>query len=209
MKNVLLSFAGLFVERVPVDERGTPMTGPAAATTPPTSAPVPPPAGSVQAPPAGSPGPAPLPLQVDPFAGAPVPMQAPGGTPGAAPVAPGAPAGPAATPGGIAVALRAWVPQEYAAHLAPFGLHVIAAGGAVTADQAQAWGADVLVISAECLGTDTQLIQQPTLPTVFITPQPVMLPPVPGLIQVQEPLRASDVAHAVREARAAFAAGTA
>ena len=114
------------------------------------------------------------------------------------------PAGRPSAP--IAVALRAWVPQEYAAHLAPFGVHVIAAGGSVTSEQAQGWGADVLVVSAECLGQDVHLLQQPQLPTVFITPQPVMIPDVAGVVQVQEPLRASDVAQAARDAAAAFAA---
>ncbi|MBC7666332.1 MAG: hypothetical protein H7276_21505, partial [Caulobacter sp.] len=105
----------------------------------------------------------------------------------------------------ISVALRAWVPQDYAAHLAPFGVHVIAAGGSVTSVQARSWGAQVLVISAECLGQDLHLLQQPQLPTVFIAPQPVMIPDVPGVVQVQEPLRASDVANAARDAAAAFA----
>lgn len=137
----------------------------------------------------------------------------PAGTPmHGMPMAPGAMQGAppiAGPPGGgapIAVALRAWVPQEYAAHLAPFGLHVIAAGGSVTSEQARGWGADVLVISAECLGQDLHLLQQPQLPTVFITPQPVMIPDVAGVVQVQEPLRASDVAQAAREASGAFAA---
>jgi hypothetical protein len=121
------------------------------------------------------------------------------------------PPGMPATAGGvaqapIAVALRAWVPQEYASHLAPYGIHVIAAGGSVTSEQARGWGADVLVVSAECLGQDVHLLQQPQLPTVFISPQPVMLPDVPGVVQVQEPLRASDVAQATRDAAAAFAA---
>jgi hypothetical protein len=84
---------------------------------------------------------------------------------------------------------------------------VIAAGGSVTPEQARTWGAHVLVISAECLGQDLHLLQQPQMPTVFITPQPVMLPDASGVVQVQEPLRASDVAHAVREARAQFMPG--
>jgi hypothetical protein len=116
------------------------------------------------------------------------------------------PAMPAGTQQPIAVALRAWVPQEYAAHLAPHGLHVIAAGGSVTSEQARGWGADVLIVSAECLGQDTHLLQQPQLATVLITPQPVMIPEVPGVLQVQEPLRASDVAIAAREAATAWAA---
>jgi len=54
-------------------------------------------------------------------------------------------------------------------------------------------------------GQDVHLLQQPQIPTVFVTPQPVMIPDVPGVLQVQEPLRASDVAHAVREAVTGFA----
>jgi hypothetical protein len=104
------------------------------------------------------------------------------------------------------VALRAIVPQEYAAHLAPYGLHVLAAGADVTGEQARGWGAQVLVISAECLGRELHLLQTPQLPTVFIAPQPVMLPEQPGVVQVHEPLHASDVARAVREAAHAWAA---
>lgn len=179
MKNVLLKFAGLFVERVPVDERGNPL--------PPTP---PGPSGAPAAQQPASPGAVPSPT--------PPPQSAPGAPAAAQPAA--------RPPGSVAVALRAWVPQEYAAHLAPFGVHVIAAGGSVTSEQARGWGADVLVVSAECLGADVHLLQRPELPTVFITPQPMMIPDVPGVVQVQEPLRASDVAHAVREAAAGFAA---
>ncbi|MCW2923615.1 MAG: hypothetical protein JWM98_1019 [Thermoleophilia bacterium] len=197
MKNVLLKFAGLFVERVPVDERGNPLPPPpkGAAPTGPTGGA---PHGSAPA----APGAVPMPAQGQP--GTP-PMQGMPMAPGSAQTAPalGAPPGGGAP---IAVALRAWVPQEYAAHLAPFGVHVIAAGGSVTSEQARGWGADVLVVSAECLGQDMHLLQQPQLPTVFITPQPVMIPDVPGVVQVQEPLRASDVAQAAREASGAFAA---
>lgn len=211
MKNVLLKFAGLFVERVPVDERGNPIpSSPPGPRTAPGAAQ--PPAAAHQQPqppvqpqhqqhaPAMQPA-AGMPQQAQPLQGAPM-QQHPGmppqpGQPGAMP--------PGATQP-IAVALRAWVPQEYAAHLAPHGVHVIAAGGSVTSEQARGWGADVLIVSAECLGQDTHLLQQPQLPTVLITPQPVMLPDVPGVLQVQEPLRASDVAHAARDAAAAYAA---
>lgn len=213
MKNVLMKFAGLFVERVPVDEqgnrlppgpKGAPSTGasqPSRAATPGTPAP------SAPAMP-GTPGTAPM--QAGP--GMPPgtqPMQPPPAHPGAMP--PQAMPGPGAGQSvqAIAVALRAWVPEEYATHLAPFGIHVIAAGGSVTSEQARGWGAHVLVVSAECLGQDMHLLQQPQLPTVFITPQPVMIPDVPGVVQVQEPLRASDVAQAVRDAAAAFAAARA
>ncbi|MCW2955602.1 MAG: hypothetical protein JWO69_471 [Thermoleophilia bacterium] len=195
MKNVLLKFAGLFVEKVPVDQQGKRL----APNVPgPSNAPAPQPG--------QQPGSAPMvtgqqvPQQMQPMQQHPgAPQQGGvGQSPAVPPSAPGAPT--------VSVALRAWVPQEYAAHLAPFGLHVIAAGGAVTSEQARGWGADVLIISAECLGQDIQLLQQPQLPTVFITPQPVMLPDVAGVVQAQEPLRASDVAHAVREAVTAFGA---
>jgi len=203
MKNALLKFAGLFVERIPVDERGKPLP-PVPKGAAPRSAPAPGhvpgghpgqphslPSAMVPAPYAGQVG---QPLQVAPIDG----VSGPGMPHLAVP------------PGGvqpIAVALRAWVPQEYATHLAPFGVHVIAAGGSVTSEQARGWGADVLVVSAECLGQDVHLLQQPQLPTVFITPQPVMIPDIPGVVQVQEPLRASDVAQAAREAAGAFGQG--
>lgn len=230
MKNVLLKFAGLFVERVPVDERGNPVapgpTGAPGGAPRPNAVP-----GPNQQPPAGHPGmsqpgqapgqpmqPGPQPGmvaaqpgQLHPAPGAPAAAQPMHGTPMPTPpagmVAPAAPAQPVGATGApISVALRAWVPQEYAAHLAPFGVHVIAAGGSVTSEQARGWGADVLVVSAECLGQDVHLLQQPQLPTVFITPQPVMIPDVAGVVQVQEPLRASDVSQAARDAVAAFAA---
>lgn len=176
MKNVLLKFAGLFVERVPVDDQGRPLP--------------PAPTGAQQPNPASAPQqPGPAAPHVAPSAVGPGAV-----SPGVAPVAGQA----------IAVALRAWVPQEYAAHLAPHGVHVIAAGGSVTSEQARGWGASVLIVSAECLGQDLHLLQQPQLPTVFITPQPAMIPDTPGLVQVQEPLRASDVAHAAREAVTAW-----
>lgn len=199
-----MKFAGLFVEKVPVDERGNPLPA-----TPPR------PAGAAGTPQGGHPGAPAMPVHATPAAppgaqplqGAPMHQQHPGQHPGM-PGLPGTPmvqvqAGQAPP---IAVALRAWVPQEYASHLAPHGVHVIAAGGSVTSEQARGWGADVLVISAECLGQDLHLLQQPQLPTVFISPQPVMIPDVPGVVQAQEPLRASDVAQAAREAAAAFAA---
>jgi hypothetical protein len=209
-----MKFAGLFVERVPVDERGNPMPSP-----PPRPAGAPAPGSAPGHAPGQAPGGMPpqpqQPQQLQPATGMPqhaqpmhgMPMQAPAHAP-----MPGMVAGTAPAPGAagqqqpVAVALRAWVPQEYAAHLAPYGIHVIAAGGSVTSEQARGWGADVLVISAECLGQDVHLLQQPQLPTVFITPQPVMIPDVPGVVQVQEPLRASDVAQASRDAAAAFAA---
>lgn len=199
MKNVLLKFAGLFVERVPVDERGNPVpaqprgsrgTQPTAQPAAMPQQPTAPQHGQPMQPAMG------MPQQVQPLQGMPMPGQ----VQGMAPAMPGASLQP------IAVALRAWVPQEYAAHLAPHGIHVIAAGGSVTSEQARGWGADVLIVSAECLGQDTHLLQQPQLPTVLITPQPVMLPDVAGVLQVQEPLRASDVAGAAREAAAAWAA---
>jgi hypothetical protein len=195
-----MKFAGLFVERVPVDERGNALpTTPSRAASPQSSGAAPgqpqtQPMQPTQAMPAGA----------QPLHGAPGQGQMP--HPGA--VSPQGPQGPPGAPVGgvVSVALRAWVPQEYAAHLAPHGIHVIAAGGSVTSEQARGWGADVLVISAECLGQEIQLLQQPHLPTVFITPQPVMIPDIPGVVQVQEPLHASDVAQASRDAVAAFTA---
>jgi hypothetical protein len=199
MKNVLLKFAGLFVERVPVDERGNPVPtqppGPRNAPAQPAqheAMPQQPHHAMPQQPMQPAAG---MPQQAQPLQGMPMVQ----GQPQVG-------AMPAGTQQPIAVALRAWVPQEYAAHLAPHGVHVIAAGGSVTSEQARGWGAEVLIVSAECLGQDTHLLQQPQLPTVLITPQPVMLPEVPGVMQVQEPLRASDVAQAAREAAAAFAA---
>ncbi|MBC7460742.1 MAG: hypothetical protein H7287_05225, partial [Thermoleophilia bacterium] len=216
MKNVLLKFAGLFIEKVPVDEQGKPL--------PRTPVPQPNLPGGAQ-PAAGAAHPQ-QPMQTfqGPHAGAGAPVGQPGfvqpGQPqqpaqfhpgaqpqhGHQPIIGGAPmvAGQPTQLQPISVALRAWVPQDYAAHLAPFGVHVIAAGGSVTSEQARSWGAQVLVISAECLGQDLHLLQQPQLPTVFIAPQPVMIPDVPGVVQVQEPLRASDVANAARDAAAAF-----
>lgn len=191
-----MKFAGLFVERVPVDERGN---------TLPTA---PRPQGAQ--PPGAAPN-QPTQPPVQPTQGMPVDAQALHGVPGQAQMMPqpgmvAQQQTASVPPGGVvSVALRAWVPQEYAAHLAPHGVHVIAAGGSVTSEQARGWGADVLVISAECLGQDVQLLQQPQLPTVFITPQPVMIPDVPGVVQVQEPLHASDVAQATRDAVAGFA----
>lgn len=107
----------------------------------------------------------------------------------------------------LAIALRAWVPQEYAGHLASHGLHVIAAGGELTVEQASAWGAQVLLVSSECLGSHTHLLTNPKLPTVFVAPQQMMIPAVPGVVQVHEPLRASEVASASRQATADWAQG--
>lgn len=120
------------------------------------------------------------------------------------PPGPGMPAGVPAAPPAIAVALRAWVPQEYASHLAAQGLRVVAAGGDLTVDQARQWGAQVLVLSAECVGSHSYLLTAPPLPTVFVTPQRVMVPDAPGFVQVLEPLRASEVAAAAREAISSF-----
>ncbi|MCW2927009.1 MAG: hypothetical protein JWM86_977, partial [Thermoleophilia bacterium] len=181
MKNVLLKFAGLFVERVPVDERGNPI--PPNPSVPAPHGAMPPgaprqPGGSPAAP--NQPPQQPqhpgnqghpqqhspvVPTPGQPMQGAPMqggPMVAPTGGQVAGPGA-GAP---------ISVALRAWVPQEYAAHLAPFGVHVIAAGGSVTSEQARGWGADVLVVSAECLGQDVHLLQQPQLPAAGMPSRP-------------------------------------
>lgn len=202
---MLLKFAGLFVERVPVDERGNPLpappnrpTGGAAGVNPPQMQPGQTAPGQPQQPGPGAP------VHGQPLHGMPMVQPQPHHAALSPPGMPATAGGVAQAP--IAVALRAWVPQEYASHLAPYGIHVIAAGGSVTSEQARGWGADVLVVSAECLGQDVHLLQQPQLPTVFISPQPVMLPDVPGVVQVQEPLRASDVAQATRDAAAAFAA---
>ena len=217
MKNVLLKFAGLFIEKVPVDDKGAPIKR---APLPQPNLPAgaqPPAAAPMTAPNLAHPGAA-GPQFGHPQQQYPLPQGLVGqpGQPAApAQFQPGQPQHgmhPAVTPGAtspqqqpISIALRAWVPQEYAAHLAPFGVHVIAAGGSVTSEQARSWGAQVLVVSAECLGQDLHLLQQPQLPTVFIAPQPVMIPDVPGVVQVQEPLRASDVANAARDAAATFA----
>jgi hypothetical protein len=181
MKNSLLKFAGLFVEKVPVDDPARP--GGRAGSVHPAALQghFPSASGTVARPPG----------QQQPAAGA-----ANGAGAGAAPV----PQRP------LAVALRAWVPQEYAVYLASYGLHVIAAGGELTVEQAGQWGAQVLVVSAECLGSHTHLLTAPQLPTVFVTPQTMMIPEVQGVVQVQEPLRASEVATAAREAANAWAA---
>lgn len=208
MKNILMKFAGLFVERVPVDEHGNPLPSqparPTGATGPAPGQQQPPMQGGMQpgyAPVQPTPG---MPQHAQPLQG--MPMQAQAAQPMPGMVAAVESVAPMTGQPPVAVALRAWVPQEYAAHLAPYGVHVIAAGGSVTSEQARGWGADALVISAECLGQDVHLLQQPQLPTVFITPQPVMIPDVAGVVQVQEPLRASDVAQAARDAVAAFGA---
>lgn len=167
MKNVLMKFAGFFVEKVPVEEPVSRPAGPGAQRG----------------------------HQPDALHGH---FPSPSG-------ATAMPGSREAPPTPLAVALRAWVPQEYASYLTPFGLHVIAAGGELTVEQARAYGAQALVVSAECLGSHTHLLSHPQLPTVFITPQPMMLPPVPGVVQVQEPIKASEVAAASREAAAAWA----
>jgi hypothetical protein len=204
MKNVLLKFAGLFVERVPVDQSGNPVPKVPGPNNAPAAGQAPPQAPQQQQ---QQPHMVPAPGMAQQPGMPPHPMQGHVQQhPGAMSPAGAAPVHAAGGQPPISVALRAWVPQEYASHLAPYGVHVIAAGGAVTSEQARGWGADVLVVSAECLGQDVHLLQQPQLPTVFITPQPVMIPDVPGVVQVQEPLRASDVARATRDAAAAFAA---
>lgn len=195
-----MKFAGLFVERVPVDESGNPLPkgplpGSASAGQ---SLPQQPAQQTPMASPAGNPhATAALPQGSQPLHGVPLVPNHASQTAHTSSVQP------------LSVALRAWVPQEYAAHLAPHGIHVIAAGGSITSEQARGWGADALIVSAECLGQDVGLLQQPQLPTVFITPQPVMIPDIPGVIQVQEPLRASDVTQATRDAVAHFAAARA
>lgn len=200
MKNALLKFAGFFVEKVPIEQPvGQPPTGgsPARRQTAlagrhdPLLSHFPSPSGAVAHPQSQQ-------QQLQHAQQQQQPTQSPG------PPAPGAPQQPQHAP--LALALRAWVPQEYATYLAPFGLHVIAAGGELTAEQARAYGAQVLLVSAECLGSHTHLLSHPQLPTIFVAPQPVMMPSVPGVVQVQEPLRASDVAQAARDAVGTWAA---
>ncbi len=98
------------------------------------------------------------------------------------------------------VALRAWVPQDHARHLTAHGLHVIAAGGELTSSQARRYGAQVLVISAECLGSNTHFLTNPQLPTVFISSEAILAPPRPGVVYAKDPLRASEMASAAYEA---------
>lgn len=192
VKNVLLKFAGFFVEKVPPAEGSQPTGHPAGSPTPQAAQhatparPVAQPGGVPQAAyPAGTPPPA-----------APGPQAPASHTPPAGAVAyPAQHTGPT-----VAVALRAWVPQEYATYLAPFGLQVIAASGDLTVEQARAYGGQALIVSAECLGGQMSLLTDPQLPTVFVTPQSMLIPEHPGVVQVMEPLRASEVAHAVRSA---------
>lgn len=199
-----MKFAGFFVEKVPIEQPGQPSGG---------SGPV------------GMSGG--MPTQSSPDAGAAGMHGFPQGQPQFQPGMVGAPlADPAQqqallqghwnTPTGapaqqrlspLAIALRAWVPQEYAGYLTPFALHVIAAGGELTVEQARAYGAQALVVSSECLGNQTALLTSPQLPTVFISPQPVSIPQRAGLVQVQEPLRASELARAVRDAVTSWAGG--
>jgi hypothetical protein len=189
MKNALLKFAGFFVERVPVEEspmRQRPQAprSRAAAHTP----------GS--APQQQTVAPAQQQLMQGQVAS---PPQQTGQSPAVAPAAGGhQPYGAVTAP--IAIALRAWVPQEYASHLAPHGLHIVAAGGEITVEQARTWGAQVMLVSSECLGSQTHLLQHPQLPTVFVAPQRMTLPDVAGVVQVTEPLRASEVAAAAQAA---------
>lgn len=96
----------------------------------------------------------------------------------------------------INIALRAWVPQDYAQQLQPHGLHVIAAGGELTSEQARQYGAHVLVVSGECLGSNTHFLTNPQLPTVFISSEPILAPPRPGVVYANDPLHASELATA-------------
>ena len=188
MKNTLLKFAGFFVEKVPIEEPigHSPDPRGAQQQAPRQQQPhAPAQQRSQQPPPQVLQGHFPTPSGT-------TAMPPPQGQPRQQPVQ------------AIAVALRAWVPQEYAAYLTPFGLHVIAAGGEITVEQARAYGAQVLIVSAECLGSHTHLLTHPQLPTVFITPQAMMIPPTAGVVQVQEPLRASEVATASRDAVTAW-----
>ena len=216
MKNALMKFAGFFVEKVPIEEPqrtgGTGMQGHGGAGAQP---------GTLQPYPGQG---AAAPSFHDPMAPQvhhPQQQQPQVTNPFAQPATPGllqghwnAPAGPA---GGapqprhapLAIALRAWVPQEYAGYLTPYALHVIAAGGELTVEQARAYGAQALVVSSECLGAQTTLLTSPQLPTVFVAPQAVSIPERAGLVQVQEPLRASELAAAVRDAVASWAGGVA
>jgi hypothetical protein len=77
---------------------------------------------------------------------------------------------------------------------------VIAASGDLTVEQARAYGGQALIVSAECLGGQMGLLTDPQIPTVFVTPQMMLIPEHRGVVQVLEPLRASDVASAVRQA---------
>jgi hypothetical protein len=199
MKNALLKFAGFFVERVPVDDgqRVAPARQQSAKTNAAHQAAAQKAAAhraqaAQQQAQQQAQAAAQQQLLQGNFphqqAGAASTAQAGGYQPHAAVVAP------------IAIALRAWVPQEYATHLAPHGIHIVAAGGEITVDQARTWGAQVLLVSSECLGAQMHLLQHPQLPTVFVAPQRMTLPDVPGVVQVTEPLRASEVAAAAQAA---------
>jgi hypothetical protein len=170
VREKLMKFAGLFVEKIPVEEQSGQARG---AVRAPQSQPM---QGYYPSPPGSTAQPA----QQQPTS---VPQQV-------------------TQP--LAVGLRAWVPQEYATFLMPHGLHVIAAGGELTIDQARSYGAQVLIVSAECLGSHTHLLSSPQVPTVFIAPQAMLIPTRPGVVQVTEPLRASEVAAACREAVATW-----
>lgn len=226
MKNALLKFAGLFIEKVPIDDPApagasasdrSPLTGhfpspPASdasagaasaqetrSTPTQSSQPAPSAPSAPQYPPAG---PAHPPMLHPQFAPQRQPTQLPPRPDKPLPPPHNAPPGYIAPRSAsfIAVGLRALVPQEYASHLAAHGLHVIAAGAELTSAQALTWGAQVLLVAAECLGGDTQLLTNPSLATVFISAHPVTVPDVPGVIHVTEPLRASEVAAATRAA---------
>jgi hypothetical protein len=188
MKNALLKFAGLFVERIPPEElRSTGHGSPEAHATP--RGPAGPASGSV-------------PTERAPSTRQPLHM--PGPPPRGPHAVRGADAVADSTAANrpVAVALRAWVPESYAGILAAHGLHIVAAGGALTSDQARTWGAEVLLLSMECLGSDTHLLTNPAIATVFIAHQPMMVAQTPGLVQVGEPLRASELATAARTALA-------
>lgn len=194
MKNAMLKFAGLFIERVPVDDPPQGINAPA-----------------IHVHQAAAHAPQPLhghfpPTTQPDHLATPEPSRLPDKP--QRPVAPPHQHTPAHTlhapPTPIAIALRAMVPQEYAGYLAAHGLHVIAAAANLSPAQAKTWGAQVLVLSAECIGTEAALLTHPMIPTVFITTHPVMVAPVPGVIQVTEPLRASEVAEACRQAHAAW-----
>ncbi len=196
MKNAMLKFAGLFIEKIPVDD-----DTPAASAVSNTHA-----VSAVDATPVQ-----PLHGHFPQSAGAlPPQTRQPTQLPDKPqrPVVPPHHRAPQQTaPDVIPIALRALVPQEYAGYLAAYGLHVIAAAADLAPAQASAWGAQVLVLSAECLGMDTAMLTSPAIPTVFITAHPMMVASVPGVVQVTEPLRASEVAEACRQARADWTRG--
>ncbi len=179
MKNVLLKFTGFFVERVPDEELEAHQkkTGviPDHPSTPPPRHPS-------------------MPQHF--------PAEVAGARSGSTAV-PQPHVPPAAQP--IAVALKAWVPQDHAAHLENHGLKIVAASGNLSSDDARNWGAHAIVISSECLGPDTSMLLAPALPTVFVSPDPVTLPNTPGVVSATDPVHASEIASLVRAAVASFA----